>query len=223
MKVLKKILICLLACAILAGTAPDAKAALKFSKSQQKIVDTIYDVVSKEKNWKKYGSLPSVCIAQAYVESGIGAAGNKNNLWGINGGRSSYKTLKKGIYAYMEVINKSFYTRYGATDTKDWKKQITRILKGGYCVPASGYYAKVAGVVKAYGLKKYDKKMLKSIKKAKKLRLEKKKQKEAKKAKALKLRQEKARRKKLMETLPTIFSEAVINITFNYCNSIYNN
>ena len=215
MKAIKRIVICLLTCAILAGGAPDAEAMLKFSKNQQKTVDTIYSVVSKEKNWKKYGSLPSVCIAQAYVESGIGEAGNRNNLWGINGGRSSYKTLKQGIYAYMEVINKSFYTRYNATDTKDWKKQITRILKGGYCVPASGYYAKVARVIKAYGLKKYDKKMLKDIEKAKKLRKEIKKAKEKEKAKKLKLKQEKARREKLMDTLPTVISENFSKLVFS--------
>ena len=220
MKVLKKVLVCLLACAILAGAAPDSEAKLKFSKSQQKVVDTIYDVVSKEKNWKKYGSLPSVCIAQAYVESGIGAAGNRNNLWGINGGRSSYKTLKKGIYAYMEVINKSFYSRYGATDTKDWKKQISRILRGGYCVPAGGYYSKVARVVKSYGLKKYDKKMFKSIEKAKKLRIQKKKEKAKEKARKLMLQQEKAQRKKLMETLPSIITETLADMTFKVVISV---
>ena len=209
----RKVLVLLLACAIAVGHGTTSGAAT-FSAQQQKRVDTIYNVVSKEKNWKTYGSLPSVCIAQAYVESGIGAAGNRNNLWGINGGRSSYRTLKDGIYAYMEVINKSFYSRYGATETKDWRKQISRILRGGYCVPAGGYYSKVARVVKAYGLKKYDKKMLKSIEKAKKIRAQKKKEKAKEKARKLKLQQEKAQRKKLMETLPSIITETFADITF---------
>ena len=201
MKFMKRVIVCLLACAILAGAAPQSEAKQKFSGKQKEVVDTIYDVVSTEKNWKKYGSLPSVCIAQAYVESGIGNAGNRNNLWGLNAGRSSYKTLKKGIYAYMQCINKSFYTRYGATDTKSWKKQIKRILMGGYCVPASGYYAKVERVVKAYGLEKYDEKMFKSIKEAKKLRKEKEEER--------RLKEEQERMQQLLETIPSVTSEVL--------------
>ncbi len=200
----RKVLVMLLACAVLFGNTPDASAAEAFSKEQQKRVDTIYDVVSKEKNWKTYGSLPSVCIAQAYVESTMGMAGNHNNLWGLGGGRYSYPTLKSGVYAYMKCINKSYYTRYGATDTKSWKKQIQRILRGGYCVPAGGYYAKVARVVKQFGLQKYDKKMFSEHKKAKKLRIE--------RAKKRKERRERKKRFAALQKFVNAFNELVLNV-----------
>ena len=168
----RKLLVLLLAGSVLLGSAPATTSQAALSKEQQKRMDTIYNIVSTEKNWKTYGSLPSVCMAQAYVESGIGIAGRKNNLWGLGAGRSSYSTLKQGVYAYMQCINKSYYTRYGATDTKSWKKQIRAILKGGYCVPAGGYYSEVARVVKLLDLEKYDKKMFMEHKKAEKKREE---------------------------------------------------
>ncbi len=195
----------LLALTIMIGFAPDAQAKLKFSKETQKRVDQIYDTVSTEKNWETYGSLPSVCIAQAFVESGIGNAGRANNLWGLGGGRYSYKSLKKGVYAYMQCINKSYYTRYGSTDTKSWKKQIRAILKGGYCVPAYGYYNKVARVIKAYGLVKYDKKMFKEIKEARKAR--KVKEKKAKEKK------EHEKKEKLLQDILSALSDR-----FSNCN-----
>ncbi len=193
----------LLALTILLFSAPDASAKLKFSKETQKRVDQIYETVSTEKNWKTYGSLPSVCIAQAFVESGIGNAGRANNLWGLGGGRYSYKTLKKGIYAYMECINKSYYTRHGSTDTKSWKKQIRAILKGGYCVPAYGYYNKVKRVIKAYGLEKYDKKMFKEIKKARTERKA--------KAKEAKEKKEREERERLMQSIVSALSDRFAN------------
>ena len=206
---MKKLVLLLLVAAVLAGSSTEASAA-KFTGKQKKIVDTIYDVVSTEKNWETYGSLPSVCIAQAYVESGVGAAGRRNNLWGLNGGRASYRTLKQGVYAYMKCINKRWYTRYGATDTKNWKKQIRRILRGGYCVPASGYYNKVQRVVRMYNLEKYDEKMFDEHKEAKKKR------KEAAKAKAAKEKEKKEReerareleeKKEILDEIPSLFTD----------------
>lgn len=205
MKSIKKLLLPLLALTILLSAAPDASAAAKFNKKTQKIVDEIYETVSTEKNWKTYGSLPSVCIAQAWVESGIGMAGRKNNLWGLGGGRYSYKSLKQGIYAYMKCINKSYYTRYGATDTKSWKKQIRSILKGGYCVPAAGYYSKIERVVKTYGLEEYDKKMFADHKAAKLAREAEKKA----KAEAEKQKKEKEAVETLMKSIPSVLSDHI--------------
>ena len=196
----RKVLVLLLACAIAVGHGTTSGAAT-FSAQQQKRVDTIYNVVSKEKNWKTYGSLPSVCIAQAYVESTMGMAGNRNNLWGLGGGRYSYPTLKKGVYAYMQCINKSYYTRYGATDTKSWKKQISRILRGGYCVPAGGYYAKVARVIQQYNLQNYDKKMFDEFKEAKRLRKERRLERERRR----KEREEIKQREQMMRNLEFLF------------------
>ena len=214
-KMKRKVLVLLLACAMLVGHAPDAGAAASFSEQQQKRVDTIYKVVSKEKNWKTYGSLPSVCIAQAYVESALGEAGNRNNLWGLGGGRYSYRTLKKGVYAYMQCINKSYYTRYGATDTKSWKKQISRILRGGYCVPAGGYYAEVARIVRQFGLEKYDKKMFADHKKARKLRRER----ARIRARRRREREEREKREQLLRAFPSLISGWILQTGFEYLNA----
>ncbi len=204
---MRKVLVLLLVIAALAGTSTDSKAA-EFTGRQKKIVETIYDVVSTEKNWETYGSLPSVCIAQAYVESGVGLAGRKNNLWGLGAGRASYSTLKKGIYAYMKCINKSWYKRYGATDTKSWKKQIRSILKGGYCVPASGYYNKVAKVVRMYDLDDYDKKMFKQHKKAEEKRQAKIKEQKEKEEKAEELEE----KKQILDEIPSVISNFVVGL-----------
>ncbi|MEE3468603.1 MAG: glucosaminidase domain-containing protein [Eubacterium sp.] len=210
---MKKLLVLLLFVAVLAVNTTEASAA-EFTGRQKKIVDTIYDVVSKEKNWETYGSLPSVCIAQAYVESGVGAAGRKNNLWGLNGGRATYGSLKKGIYAYMKCINKRWYTRYGATDTKSWKKQIRSILRGGYCVPASGYYNKVARVIKSYNLKKLDKKMFKEIKSAKKMRkgkAEAKKQREKEQREKEQRAKELEEKKQILADIPSVIADFMVS------------
>ncbi len=216
---MRRLTVALLALCILFTSVPEVKAA-EFSEFQQKKVDQIVKIVSKEKNWEEYGSLPSVCIAQAYVESGVGIAGRKNNLWGLNGGRASYKSLKKGTYAYMECINKSYYTRYGATDTKNWKKQIRAILKGGYCVPASGYFNEVSRVIKKYDLKKYDKKMFKEIKKARKERKAKARAKARAKAKAEREKKEKQekqeklrKQKEFAKLMPSLVSDCIVTIS----------
>ena len=202
---MKKLIIAVLALTVLLNAAPDASASASFNEKTQKRVDTIYETVSTEKNWETYGSLPSVCIAQAWVESGIGNAGKKNNLWGLGGGRYSYKSLKKGVYAYMQCINKSYYTRYGSTDTKSWKKQIKAILKGGYCVPASGYYSKVAKVIKTFGLEKYDKKMFAEHKKARAAR----KAKKEAKLKAEKEKKEREEVEKIISDIPSVLSNII--------------
>ncbi|MBO4394889.1 MAG: glucosaminidase domain-containing protein [Eubacterium sp.] len=207
----RKALVLLLAGAITFGFAPESSAAQSFTAEQQKRVDTIYDVVSKEKNWKTYGSLPSVCIAQAYVESTMGMAGSRNNLWGLGGGRYSYRTLKQGIYAYMRCINKSYYTRYGATDTKSWKKQISRILRGGYCVPAGGYYTKVARVVKQFDLQKYDKKMFNEFKKAKKLR----KQRRLARLRKIREQEEREQREQMFKNLEFLYGNWFTEMSFD--------
>ena len=228
MKIMKKAIVLLLGCAVLFGSTTDASAAT-FTPEQQKRVDTIYKIVSNEDNWNTYGSLPSVCIAQAVIESGVGKAGNKNNLWGLGCGRSSYKTLKAGVYAYMQCINKDWYKRYGATETKSWKKQIRAILKGGYCVPAGGYYREVARVVKEYNLEEYDKLMFAGFKAAqgareaeKKEKLERQKAREAreaeKKAKeeAKKKREkelkEKQQQKVLLKQVPGLLTEYLLGM-----------
>lgn len=148
------------------------------SKEQKKIASTIYKECKK--NWKKYGVLPSVCIGQGIVESGLGKSCRSNNLWGICSGRISYKSLKSGIHGYMKTINNGYYKK--APGQKSYKKQTRAIANGGYCGGShEHYYQTVINTIKKYGLSSYDKKMFKEIKKEKKLKKLKKKQKALKK------------------------------------------
>lgn len=138
----------------------DAKSFRKFSKSQDKNAQRIAKVVAD--NWEKYGCLPSVAIAQAFIESTLGEHCTGYNLWGIRSGAEQYDSLDDGIYRYMRVINNGYYK--GAPFCKDYKKQIRRILDGGYCTPEGEYYNNVIWTIQAYGLYRYDEQMFKKIK-----------------------------------------------------------
>lgn len=144
----------------------DAKSFRNFSKSQDKNAQRIAKVVAD--NWEKYGCLPSVAIAQAFIESTLGEHCTGYNLWGIRSGAEQYDSLDDGIYRYMRVINNGYYE--GAPFCKDYKKQIRRILDGGYCTPEGEYYNNVIWTIQAYGLYRYDEQMFKKIKSKSKLK-----------------------------------------------------
>lgn len=106
--------------------------------------------------YKKYGVLPSVCIAQAFVETGIGTAYNNGNLWGINSNKyGGYPSIEDGCIAYLKVINNGYYR--GAPFEKSYKRQITKILRGGYCTNPFRYISNVIWTIKKYKLYDYDK------------------------------------------------------------------
>lgn len=130
-----------------------------FTNAQQKRADTIARVCME--NWDTYGCLPSVAIAQAFVESTLGEHCSGYNLWGIKSGAVSYSSLEDGVYGYMKVINNGYYKN--APFCKDYHNQIRQILNGGYCVPVGDYYENVIWTINQYGLDKYDKKMFKQI------------------------------------------------------------
>ena len=179
---MKRVVLVAIALLFLSFAMPSSNAeARKFSTAQQKRVDTIYKVVSKPKNWKKYGCLPSVCIAQAFIESGVGQACRANNFWGLRCGRASYLSLEAGVYAYMKCINNGYYK--GAPHQKNAATQISKILAGGYCQPQGAYYSKAIWTIKTYNLKKYDKKMFKNIKRIEKKKKEEKERKRKEKEK----------------------------------------
>lgn len=122
------------------------------SSAQNSRAHTIARICIKE--WKNYGVLPSVAIAQAMVESTLGKHCSGNNLWGICSGGVSYSSLESGVYAYMKVINNGHYG--SAPFTKDSSSQIRKILNGGYCVPVGNYYSNATWIIKHYGLERFD-------------------------------------------------------------------
>lgn len=123
------------------------------STDQQKRAYTIAKVCIKE--WKNYGVLPSVAIAQAMQESTLGKHCSGNNLWGICSGVVNYDSLESGVYGYLRVINNGCYG--SAPFTKDASSQISKILAGGYCVPVGDYYNNVMWIINKYGLERFDK------------------------------------------------------------------
>lgn len=123
------------------------------STVQQQRAYTIARVCIKE--WKNYGVLPSVAIAQAMQESTLGKYCRGNNLWGICSGAVHYSSLESGVYGYLRVINNGCYG--SAPFAKDASSQISKILAGGYCVPVGNYYNDVMNIINKYGLERFDK------------------------------------------------------------------
>lgn len=122
------------------------------STVQQQRAYTIARVCIKE--WKNYGVLPSVAIAQAMQESTLGKHCSGNNLWGICSGAIHYSSLESGVYGYLRVINNGCYG--SAPFTKNASSQISKILAGGYCVPVGNYYNDVMNIINKYGLERFD-------------------------------------------------------------------
>ena len=122
------------------------------SKLQQQRVYVIAEICVKE--WKQYGVLPSVAIAQAMQESTLGKFCNGNNLWGIKSGAVYYDSLESGVYGYLKVINNGCYGT--APFTKNASSQISKILAGGYCTPVGDYYSNVMWIINKYGLERFD-------------------------------------------------------------------
>lgn len=158
-----------------------AKSPRKFTKSQQRNADRIAEVCIKE--WETYGVLPSIAIAQAFIESTLGDHCRGYNLWGIRSGAVTYSSLENGIYGYLKVINNGYYPN--APFQTDYKAQIRKILDGGYCQPEGAYYSKALWTVREYNLTKYDTELFKVLEANKK-----KKEEETKKRKRKKLEKE---------------------------------
>lgn len=135
----------------------------KLTDAQEDRAERIYNVVAS--NWNKYGCLPSVCIAQAFVESTLGDHCPGNNLWGIASGAIHYSSIEEGALAYCKVINNGYYK--GAPFETNPYRQIRKILDGGYCQPEGAYYSNAVWAIEHYNFKKYDKRMFNAIKKNK--------------------------------------------------------
>ena len=128
------------------------KPCYALTKDQWDRADTIAEIASD--SYEEYGVLPSIAIAQAFIESTLGECCSGNNLWGICSGAVHYDSLESGIYGYLRVINNGCYG--SAPFTKDASSQISKILAGGYCVPIGDYYNNVMWIINKYGLERFD-------------------------------------------------------------------
>lgn len=155
------VIVSLIMLCLLQGVNTQAKS---LSGTQKKRADKIVKICTQK--YKKYGVLPSVCLGQAMVESGIGRKCRANNLWGLRCGRASYSSLESGTEAYLKCINNGYYKK--APFQKNYKKQVRAIVRGGYCEPAGNYYYHVTKIIRSYNLTKYDKKMFKELQAEKK-------------------------------------------------------
>lgn len=136
-----------------------------FISTLSKIVVAIY---KSRDRWV----LPSVCIAQAALESGWNL--NAKTLFGIKGHgisattqeyvNGSYVTVQASFKAYPNIAAAvdGYYdlittsSRYsGAVNNPDYKSAITAIKAGGYATDPD-YVTKIIAIIEANGLTKYD-------------------------------------------------------------------
>ena len=133
--------------------------AKQLQKDKANTADRLAEICVE--NWDKYGVLPSVCVAQAFIESTLGENCSGYNLWGIRSGAENYSSLEEGALRYLKVINNGYY--YGAPFETDYRKQMKAILDGGYCEPVGDYYENAIWSIETYKFYKYDKKIHKII------------------------------------------------------------
>lgn len=106
-------------------------------------------------SYKKYGVLPSVCVGQAFQETGIGTAYNNGNLWGICSNRyGGYTSIEAGCLKYLRVINNGYYK--GAPFNKSYSSTLRKIAPN-YCPDNPNYANEVISLIEKYNLTDYDK------------------------------------------------------------------
>lgn len=164
----RKILSVAVALSLIFNPTFRARADAGLTPYQKKTADKVAQVTAE--NWKKYGVLPSVAVAQTFIESSLGVNQVRpNNLWGIrpNGQYASYTSMEDGIYAYLRVINNGYYDK--ALHVRDYEKQIEEILAGGYYGEDDGgtvdeYYNHVVSSIRRYGFDEYDRQLFADLK-----------------------------------------------------------
>jgi len=126
-------------------------------------------------NWDWAGILPSVAIAQAFVESGLGVG---PNLFGCIG--DAGKGVEAATISYLHVMHNQYFKGRAAFITSP-SKQIASILKGGlYCegeYPGGSYNYNVLSSIARYNWDKFDKPILKKIREEKASKVRKQRQK----------------------------------------------
>lgn len=133
-------------------------------------------------NWRNFRVLPSVCAAQAALESGWGESGltkQANNLFGMKGSYNGasitmrtaeytssgqlyyinaafrkYPNWNASIVDYANNLRKSGYYPASAFTTQDYRTQITLI--GRVYATSPTYASNVIKMIQTYGLDKWD-------------------------------------------------------------------
>lgn len=202
MKIKKPLAVVLAAILVFSISETTTAQAKTFNSRQIERAEIIYEVVSD--NWERYGVLPSVCIAQAFIESTLGEHCRGYNYWGISSGAESYSSLENGVYRYMRVINNGYYR--GAPFETDPYRQIRKILDGGYCQPEGNYYSNAVWTIDNYDLTEYDRRMFEKIKNR---REKKKARQKAKKEEKKKREETQKRRERQKEAYTAVYDETL--------------
>lgn len=151
----------------------------------QKFIKELATLAQAERKKRKKWVLPSVCIAQAALETGWGTSSlmtKAKAYFGIKATKSwkgkvyssktkecydgenftditacfrAYDSVADSVADYYDLITKS--TRYKAVvNETDAKKAITAIKNGGYATDPN-YVTQVMNIIKCYNLTQYDK------------------------------------------------------------------
>lgn len=162
----------------------------------KKFIDGLSKLAMAEKKKRKNWVLPSVCIAQAALETGWGTSSlmlKAKAYFGIKATKSwkgkvyssktkecydgvnfttetacfrAYDTVKDSVADYYDLIAKS--SRYqAAVNETDARKAITAIKKGGYATDPN-YVKQIMSIIESYNLTQYDKVADVTTKKSKK-------------------------------------------------------
>ena len=148
--------------------------SLALSRSAKSTAKQIADICIKE--WDNYGIWPSVAIAQAFVESGLGSG---PNLFGCLG--HAGRGTESATYGYLGVLQNQYF-RGRANFAQDPDTQIGLILKGGnYCAgeyPGGHYHNLVINNIDNYNWDRFDRIIRRKIKAKKERKLRKQRQKQ---------------------------------------------
>lgn len=148
------------------------KKRSKVMADTQKFIDTIAPLARAEYLNRSRWVLPSVCIAQAALESGWNL--NAKTLFGIKGDGNALATVEyiNGKYTNVTASFKAFpniaaavhgyydlitlHSRYNeAVNNPFYVAAVEGIVKGGYATDPS-YRGKIISIIEKYNLTKYD-------------------------------------------------------------------
>lgn len=163
----KKIIAILLSAVLFMEPVVVSAKVTRLTEKQEKVADKVAKEASE--NWEEYGVLPSVAVAQTFIESSLGKNQVRpNNLWGLRPDNeySSYESLNEGISAYLDVLNNGLYDK--ALHKRNYRDQIWEILQGGYYGEDDGgtveeYYQNCVNSIESYHFDRYDQKLFKDL------------------------------------------------------------
>lgn len=130
------------------------------SREQKNTADAIADICIEEH--PTYGILPSVAVAQAFVESGLGSGGS--NLFGVNG-CFGLETVS-ATYRYLQCLHNEYFKGKAAWKDSPEEQMFYILERGCYCegeYPYGSYYYNVIRSIYRYGWDRYDEKLSRKL------------------------------------------------------------